>query len=306
MIIILAASVIGLTLCSVVAGLRMRSYSRHRVDAIAYVESTGGQVEFEETFRLNWVPVAPAAWNQTVRSISIDGHPKFDLRRILPLSEATTLTGLDTHFDPEGFGAIRQFTKMHALELFDCELTDTEMAELSGCRCLERLAVDAKSVTDAGLRSLVGLPIRSLSLGNTGITDAGLAHLSSLRLEKLDIRGTAVTDAGLEHLAHLPLTELDLAKTRITDAGLRHLSSLPLRELLLFDTRIGDAGIGELRPIQTLEELFVIDTDITADGLLALQGMMLSVYASSPPLTPADVERLRPKGVFLNLSPRSK
>jgi hypothetical protein len=81
-------------------------------------------------------------------------------------------------------------------------------------------------VTDAGLKSLCGLPaLQSLSLRDTEVTDAGLANLRGLTaLQCLGLSWTQVTDAGLEGLRGLTaLKVLSLYDTRVTDAGVKRL-----------------------------------------------------------------------------------
>lgn len=73
----------------------------------------------------------------------------------------------------------------------------------AGHRVGSTVFVNAKTVTDAGLKSLAGLTaIEELDLRESGVTDAGLVSLAKLTtLTRLDLRGTAVTDAGGQSLA---------------------------------------------------------------------------------------------------------
>ena len=83
-----------------------------------------------------------------------------------------------------------------------------------------------QSVTDAGLKELVGLTqLQSLNLYTTQVTDAGLKELAGLiQLQTLNLDGTWVTDAGLKELAGLTqLQSLILHRTRVTLAGVQKL-----------------------------------------------------------------------------------
>ena len=84
------------------------------------------------------------------------------------------------------------------------------VARLRGLRVVE-LVLYQPDITNACLKSLQGLPLRSLRLNHCDkITDAGLAHLRGLPLNVLNLVScTNITDAGLAHLRGLPLNALD-------------------------------------------------------------------------------------------------
>ena len=109
------------------------------------------------------------------------------------------------------------------------------LARLRGVRVVELVLFHCKT-TNAGLKSLRGLPLTSLDIcGCDEITDAGLAHLRGLPLNVLHLFFCPnITDDGLAHICGLPLTSLRLVHSlRITDAGLAHLCGLPLSHLHL-------------------------------------------------------------------------
>ena len=70
-------------------------------------------------------------------------------------------------------------------------------------------------VTDANLAHLTGLTaLKKLGLGGTQVTDAGLAHLAGLTaLEELDLADNQVTDVGVAELQQA------LPNCRITTRG---------------------------------------------------------------------------------------
>jgi hypothetical protein len=99
----------------------------------------------------------------------------------------------------------KRLANMH-VRLWGSDLTDAGLAAI-GCRfkAVGRLTLDGTAVTDAGLKNLVALRVRSLHLDScAGLTDAGVASIARVKgLEDLTLCGTRVTDAGLERLAAL-------------------------------------------------------------------------------------------------------
>ena len=131
------------------------------------------------------------------------------------------------------------------------ERPDTALVEVGRLNKLHTLYIRNRSVTDAGLMHLKGLPNLSfISLDGTRVTDAGLVHLKGLtNLSVVRLDDTQVTDAGLVHLKGLiKLMELRLIDTHVTDAGLAHLKGLTqLSYLDLRGTQVTDAGVKELK-----------------------------------------------------------
>ncbi len=131
-----------------------------------------------------------------------------------------------------------RLANMH-VRLRGSDITDAGLAAI-GCRfkAVGRLTLSGTAVTDAGLKNLVGLRVRSLYLQDcAGVTDAGVASIVRLKgLWSVTLSGTRVTDAGLERLAALSdLEHLTLDGTAVTDEGLRHLERLSRLEYLALD-----------------------------------------------------------------------
>jgi serine/threonine protein kinase len=153
-------------------------------------------------------------------------------------------------------------------------VSDADLAELSGMSNLEALDLEGTPITDAGLAYLSRLShLRRLDLSGTSVTDRGLGRLESLSgLRRLFLAETAVTDAGLPHLARFTqLNRLSLSGTSISDAGLAHLAGLRhLASLDLSYTRITDKGLAYLKHLSALEEIDLSGTRVTAAGVRAL------------------------------------
>jgi len=101
--------------------------------------------------------------------------------------------------DPRIFTLLKDVTSLQELDLAGMQITDTDLAQLSGLTNL-----------------------RVLHLEKTPTTDAMLGHLKGLKnLVYLNVYGTQVTDAGLPQLKDLAgLKSLYVFETKVTDAGI--------------------------------------------------------------------------------------
>lgn len=180
---------------------------------------------------------------------------------------------------------MRGFDRVVSVD-FDSNVTDAELAPLSGITELRFLRIDRRTlITDAGLVHLKPLEkLERLSLIETSVTDAGLIHLKGLtELRRLNLSGTQVTGTGLVHLRMLrKLEELNLSSTQVTNEGLaRLLKSLPvLRELNLWNTQVTDAGLVHLTGLTNLEHLSLNNTSVSDAGLVHLKGLTNLEYLS--------------------------
>ena len=68
------------------------------------------------------------------------------------------------------------------------------------------------------------------------------------------------------------LRHLSLASSQISDGDLNHLVALSSVESLdLSGTRIGNASVGNICKLPRLTELYVVDTNVTDEGISDLQ-----------------------------------
>ena len=152
------------------------------------------------------------------------------------------------------FQHIGKLYRLSTCKLSDCDVTDDQLAQLTG------------------LSSLLVLQVERCPK----VTSQGMVHVAELSsLEKLFADGTSIDDAGLAHLAGLrTLTTLDVSHTKITDAGLAHLTDLPKLEVLrISGAEVTDAGVEHLKAIEPLRLLNVSGTKITPAGKQALQAV---------------------------------
>jgi len=91
-------------------------------------------------------------------------------------------------------------------------------------------------------------------------------------IETLILAEANISDVDLAYLARLSsLTNLSLEGTSVSDDGLEYLVNLPLRSLDLSMTQVSDAGITRLREIESLEEVFLRSTTVTAQAIEGLK-----------------------------------
>lgn len=164
---------------------------------------------------------------------------------------------------------------LERLTLIGCtKVTDAGIAELSGCRALRRLELDACGMKGAGLSSLSRLGrLRVLSLRLLPIEDDELRPLAEMDgLEELYLESVGITDAGLVHLGGLTgLRGLELSSTHVTEAGLARLAGLTkLTNLQMLAGSV--SGLGPLAHLRTVERLWLIASPIDDEGLEAIAG----------------------------------
>jgi hypothetical protein len=181
----------------------------------------------------------------------------------------------------------------------DRRASDADLAYVRRLKRLERLDIDASSVTAAGLALLKPLPhlanlrlfrmtagdrgleqfagvnrLRVLSLEESQISDAGAANLANLTgLVDLDLSGTAIGDVALKYVGGLTsLKRLNLSRTRVTSGGMVHLRGLiQLSDLILDRTAVGDEGLAHLHGLRQLAMLSLDQCKITDKGALEFQ-----------------------------------
>lgn len=158
------------------------------------------------------------------------------------------------------------------------QVTDDDLARLTGPERIRNLSLGRTSVTDRGVRHLASCQnLLWLDLSLTKTTDIGLAAVkdrSSLR--QLFLEGTKISDESLKLIGKLSdLEELDLSSVPITDEGLAPLSRLTkLRVLYLTNSPISDAGLSHLKELAALEKLEVTGTKVTPEGLAQLRAVL--------------------------------
>jgi hypothetical protein len=122
---------------------------------------------------------------------------------------------------------VAQLEHIVAIDLFDKEVSDEDLAGLAGMKQLKFLELSYNPrVTDAGIATLSGLEnLRVLDLTSTSVTGTGLKDRADMvSLYQLKLTDCPVTDESLAAIPRFPkLEELLLAGTEVTDTGLMSL-----------------------------------------------------------------------------------
>lgn len=230
------------------------------------------------------------------------------------------------HLTDAGLAHLQGLTGLVRLDLSGCgRITDSGLQSLSKMMSLEHLKLGKTNINGSGISYLAGLPklrelilwecvqiddralkhiaqmpiLRDLYLNDCKlITDRGIAHLADSKvLHRLGLSGcTGITGEGLIRLKHLKtLHHLDLSRCDgITNAGLKGLSGLTNLETLdlVSNSRIGDDGLRYLQKLTRLETLEIGLSNVTKDGVNALESKLPNLTVHFPPgrLNPPDVD----------------
>jgi Leucine-rich repeat (LRR) protein len=120
--------------------------------------------------------------------------------------------------------------------------------------------------------------------GGTRLTDLGLAKLAPLeKLHRLDLSGSSVTAGGLKTLtAFRDLRRLSLWNVKgIDDSAASTLQSLAnLTSLDLSNTAVGDDTLRRLAKLPHLTRLYVGETNVTAEAMMAFKKQHPSIRVS--------------------------
>lgn len=235
--------------------------AREQREAVATVQKFGGWVHYED----NYVKSGPSApvWlrqllgDEYVRVVAhvmlFSDRPRIGLVGGVP-EAVDKADWKDAGPVGEVLSKLRSLPSVRIIHLgAACELTDADIAHLSGLPDLRDLTVDKSRLSDEGLKYLARLPnIEYLTLTGHRFTDEGLAHLrqtAHLKVLWLESDVNEITDAGLEALKGLKgLEVLDLSGSKVTDEGLVYLKAMPnLKEVRLRGTQITDAGWQKLQ-----------------------------------------------------------
>lgn len=120
------------------------------------------------------------------------------------LAKSKSLQLLDlrrTQITDRGLQHLRGLKNLEELNLAGCQsITPAGLAELTVLPRLEWLCLDGTAVDDDGLRHLVELPLKSLSLNWTGLGNGALVWLERIQpLTELRLLGTTIGQSSIDH-----------------------------------------------------------------------------------------------------------
>ena len=152
----------------------------------------------------------------------------------------------------------------------DAGMNDDTFLEFAVFPELKRIRFRKTTITDAGMKALVGLgKLEELRIEGSAITGPGLKELAErTTLKIVDLSGAKLTNTSIELLLALPpLKELRLAGNPIGDQSSAQLAQLDGVEIFdLSATNISDVTLKNIKKIPNLKTLIVTNTKVTNAG----------------------------------------
>ena len=152
----------------------------------------------------------------------------------------------------ETLARVAKLEQILAVDLFDQDVADEDLASLAGMKQLEVLVLSHNPrITDAGVAALSGLEnLEYLDLTNTKVTGTGFKDRADMvSLYELNLTDCPVTDESLAAIPRFPkLEELLIGGTEVTDKGLMTLvgwHSLRRADRTLRTTKAGSKAFNE-------------------------------------------------------------
>lgn len=191
------------------------------------------------------------------------------------------------------------------LNLAKTVLNDDGLAKFPDGSLLDKLSLRDTAVGDAGLQQFPKPAfLRELILRLTDVTDDGVRSLEDCgRLACLDLSHTKVTDTSLVWLSDLLIEDLELQGTAISDAGMPALTDFAqLRRLDLEYSKISNRGLRFLSECESLSQLFLMGTRISAGGLAPLSQLPLTALTVSGSFGDHDLQVISQLGELQHLA----
>ena len=217
------------------------------------------------------------AQNADLRTLVIWGGPLRN-ERLAPLARLSQLQGLvlgEMAIDDGVFQYLKTLRQLEYLNLAYTNVTG-DFTALEGLPLRDVRLEGCRRVGDRCAQTLAGFPtLRQVEIHMTNLTDAGVQHLAGLPLEVLWLGGR-ITDRGMSVVGNIPtLKHLDVCSPGVTDRGVQAISGLNGLEILwLSQCTITDASVNQLGKFQSLRELAVGKTGITAAGEARLRELL--------------------------------
>ncbi len=209
-----------------------------------------------------------------------------------------------------------------AISLESLELNDQALKWFQKRNDVEKINLNGTGVTSSGIKYLSHLPLKSLTLNQTGVSDLALPTIAKIgTLERLELNTTMVTSAGLKSLIKLPnLKEIRLQDNNLEDSALESLTKFPklvnlslsknpnltdkaigtlskltnLNVLRLSGIHVGDKGIKDFGRLRNLKTLDLTSTDVTDASMAMISRLPLrQLYLSNTSVTDEGVLLLK-------------
>ncbi len=152
------------------------------------------------------------------------------------------------------------------------ELTPNGLQHLTQLPNLQKLIVrGAQKLANADFSAfeLMG-KLNEFDASGLPLTGAQLAQLGKApSLEKVSLANSTIDGAAIGQLATAEkLADLDLSQTGADDNAIANFKNLPLRRIVLNQTRVSDASLAVLGGIESLEDLSLMECQVSGPGFL--------------------------------------
>lgn len=147
---------------------------------------------------------------------------------------------------------------LYRVGIFTVALTPDQLRDISKLRSVDRLAIGGE-LTDEDVAMLSGMTwVDALDLSYNPITDEALDHIAKMKsIRVLRLVGTKIEGHNLGVLGQLNhLEQIDLGVTSVNDQTVGELKKLPrLREVSLSNTNISAEGLMQLADLHWLQQV---------------------------------------------------
>ena len=241
---------------------------------------TLGSLKSLESLYLDRLPVASSmqeiASLKSLKTLSLRGTGIGDkeLSLLASLNDLEVLHVDSTLIGDSGMKAAKAWKSLRELTARGTLLSDTGLEHLSECEQLERLEISGSASTLPGVINLLqqeqGRTLEE-SLGvvfETEVSDNG-------KLLSLDLSPVRMSDEHVELLKPLQdLQWLKMPNNRLSQAGVEALVNLRFARLQLLNidgAQIGDEALSDLSKLDSLRNLHVVGTSVTAEAIQKLR-----------------------------------
>jgi len=213
------------------------------------------------------------------------------------------VTGLILRGNPITDKSLKSLTSLFYLDLSGTKCDGSELGLLTN---VGTLVLDGTSVDDSAITQLLASnsTLTRLSLRNTQVTDATLKTLAqySLLIE-LKLGDGEITAQGLE-AAGIAFSDLLALNSRKFTGNVFASWKPTIRRLDMSHSGVSDLDVHHLASVSGLQELSLVDCDVSDSSLAQLASMdLLKIDLTGTKVTAAMVAKIFPKSTRVHISP---
>ncbi len=173
-------------------------------------------------------------------------------------------------------------TLEHVLKIEHHNATDAALKDGTEVPVEDGFALAQSSVSDEGLKYLIGKTFYKIDLSFTKVTNEGMQTLAKIpMIERIKLEGLPIQDSGVEKLKDLKLQAITLRQTQITDKSLEVLSKIKTLNSIDLSACDGitDSGVAHLAALPNLHILYLDYSHVSIKPLLKLKKLIHLSYS---------------------------